>query len=379
MHTIRKIVFLVLFIIIISSCPIYAESSELEYVNFLDIDYWDISSTEEINLEYDPLKIPEFLVKGIYVSGWAAGDEAKINRLIQLVNQSELNTMVIDVKDESGHISYRSDVDMAGFTGANENKISNFNQLLRVLKKNNIYTIARITVFKDPNLAKSRPDLSLPIKTSDDEIVFSREWVDPYLKIVRNYNIDLAKEAYDLGFDEVQFDYIRYPVIRDQERQIFTYGESKIDNINRFVSQAKKELAEYDRPLSIDVFGLTTSLEGGIGIGQSFRELAEKINIISPMVYPSHYDPGIFGIESPAEEPYKIIKKSVGDARQKTLDIDKPDVKIRPWLQDFSLGHKYTEREVIQQIKALDELGIDEWLLWNPESKYTEEVFDNFR
>lgn len=379
MHTIRKIVFLVLFIIIISSCHIYAESSELENENFLEIDYRDISSTEEINLEYDPLKIPEFLVKGIYVSGWAAGDEAKINRLIQLVNQSELNTMVIDVKDEFGHISYRSDVDMAGFTGANENKISNINQFLRVLKKNNIYTIARITVFKDPNLAKSRPDLSLPIKTSDDEIVFSREWVDPYLKIVRNYNIDLAKEAYDLGFDEVQFDYIRYPVIRDQERQIFTYGESKIDNINRFVSQAKKELAEYDRPLSIDVFGLTTSLEGGIGIGQSFRELAEKINIISPMVYPSHYDPGIFGIESPAEEPYKIIKKSIGDARQKTLDIDKPDVKIRPWLQDFSLGHRYTEREVIQQIKALDELGIDEWLLWNPGSKYTEEVFDNLR
>ncbi|MFW6238406.1 MAG: putative glycoside hydrolase [Halanaerobiales bacterium] len=370
---------MVLFIIIISSCHIYAESSELENENFLEIDYRDISSTEEINLEYDPLKIPEFLVKGIYVSGWAAGDEAKINRLIQLVNQSELNTMVIDVKDEFGHISYRSDVDMAGFTGANENKISNINQFLRVLKKNNIYTIARITVFKDPNLAKSRPDLSLPIKTSDDEIVFSREWVDPYLKIVRNYNIDLAKEAYDLGFDEVQFDYIRYPVIRDQERQIFTYGESKIDNINRFVSQAKKELAEYDRPLSIDVFGLTTSLEGGIGIGQSFRELAEKINIISPMVYPSHYDPGIFGIESPAEEPYKIIKKSIGDARQKTLDIDKPDVKIRPWLQDFSLGHRYTEREVIQQIKALDELGIEEWLLWNPGSKYTEEVFDNLR
>lgn len=375
----RKLI-LVLFIFIILFIPgnAFAESNEqFDQMNFLDVDYRDIVPEQDIDLEYESLQIPEFKVKGIYVTGWAAGNEDKINRLIHLVNQGELNSMVIDIKDEFGYLSYRSDVNMAGYTGANKSKISDIKHLLSVLKENNIHIIGRISVFKDRNLAQRRPDLSLPIKNSDGEIIFSREWVDPFLEIVRDYNIDLAKEAYKMGFDEVQFDYIRYPVIRDREKQIVTYGESKIYNINRFVAEAKNELSEYDKPLSIDVFGLTTSIEGGMGIGQSFRELAKEIDIISPMIYPSHYEPGIFGIDVPAEEPYEIILKSVGDARKKASDIDRTDLKIRPWLQDFSLGHKYTAKEVTRQIEALNELGIDEWLFWNPGSRYTEEVFDN--
>ena len=332
-------------------------------------------SASEMKLDYNNLEIPEFNVKGIYVTGWAAGNQPHINDLIKLIEQTELNSMVIDIKDEFGYMSYISDVENAKNTGANKRKIKDIENLLERLNEKNIYTIGRLVVFQDRNLAVQRPYFALPLKTKEGEIIFSREWVDPYIDTVREYNIELAAEAFELGFDEVQFDYIRYPVIHEDNKSAFSYGERKVDIINQFAAEARKELAEFNRPLSIDVFGLTTTIDGGMGIGQSFRDLADEINIISPMVYPSHYFPGSYGFESPAENPYEIIYKSITDAIKKVEDTENDNVIIRPWLQDFSLNHRYTAREVRDQIRALDDLGIDEWLLWNPRSRYTEGVF----
>lgn len=322
---------------------------------------------------YKPSK-PDFAVKGIYVTGWVAGYETKMRPLIDLVKQTVLNTMVIDVKDTQGILSYKSEVDLAVSTGANGNKIRDIRGLLQQLDSEGIYTIARIVIFKDSLLANKRPELALPIwNPADDTVSYDKKWVDPSQKIVWDYNVEIAREAVKLGFDEIQFDYIRYPAMGSSPlKVVLKEGKTKSDIINEFVTYAGKRLADLAVPVSIDVFGLTTTVDGDMGIGQNFAQLSNLIKIISPMVYPSHYGHGSFGIGIPEKEPYKVINRSMSDA-QKKINGNR-GFKLRPWLQDFTLNYKYSYQDVADQIRAAEELGITEWLLWNPRSKYTKEA-----
>ncbi|MGM0410799.1 MAG: putative glycoside hydrolase, partial [Bacillota bacterium] len=201
----------------------------------------------------------------------------------------------------------------------------------------------------------------------------SKEWLNPCNEEVWDYNIALAKEAFQLGFDEVQFDYIRYPALGDN---VLIHSEkdlNKNDIINNFVKNVYKELDPYKNAVSIDIFGLTTSFANGMGIGQDFAKLSKSANIISPMVYPSHYYPGVFELEVPEKKPYETVSKSMKDALFKSKN---PDLILRPWLQDFSVNYKYNVKEVIAQIKAVEDLGIKEWLIWNPNSRYNEEALN---
>lgn len=360
------------------------------------------------------LTLPEFNVKGIYVTGWVAGIPNRMDKLINLVDETELNSMVVDVKDALGYLSYESSVARSKNFRANKNKIRNINSLLEKLNKKGIHTIARIAVFKDAFLANNFPQYALQIRkkvsikdrrlmeednkeireyqknitdstknlnsnsqpqlSSDTnkhriETYSSTSWVNPANQEVWEYNIKLAQEAFELGFDEVQFDYIRFPALRDNKSAV-TKQRSKQSIINDFISTAYKQLAKFEKPISIDVFGLTTSVNNDLGIGQNFSQLGKYANIISPMVYPSHYSRGTLGVANPAANPYEIVYQSMVDAKKK---VDK-NVMIRPWLQDFSLKHKYSASEVKSQINAVESLGIKEWLLWNPRSKYTREA-----
>lgn len=366
---------LILFLIIfLSGSSVYADSNDfiLEYnLKRLPEPNYNLSNNEH------KFYLPEFHVRGIYVTGWVAGTEEKMQELIELVDKTVLNAMVIDVKDQQGFLSYNSSVKLVKEIGANRNKIKNIKGLLNRLHNKGIYTIARLAIFKDALLAKSRPDLALPIwDPYQKKVIYSKSWVDPSKKEVWDYNVLLAREAVELGFDEIQFDYIRYPAMAKSPLEaILKENKTKSEIINSFAAYARDKLADLNVPISIDVFGLTTTVKDDLGIGQNFAQLTDIIKIISPMVYPSHYAAGSYGIEIPASQPYQIIYKSLVDARKKV--INKKNVIIRPWLQDFSLGYQYSFQEVIDQIRAAESLDINEWLLWNPQSKYTKEALLN--
>ena len=329
-------------------------------------------------------EIPEYKVKGIYITGWTAGRESALNHIINLVNNTELNTVVIDVKDDEGRVTYKSQVPLAIEIGSSVNMVRDMSTVMNKLKDNKIHTIARIVVFKDPILTAKRPDLA--IKTINGQIWRDRTkagWLNPYNKDSWNYSIDLAKEAAQLGFDEIQFDYVRFPT--DGKVKLINYGKisegvQKTTAINNFLAQSKKELAPLGVPVSADVFGIITTNKGDVEkIGQDLETVSKDIDYISPMVYPSHYGVGQYGISKPDLEPYKIVYKSLSTAKARLDKLPSNKAKIRPYLQDFTatwLGKgyykKYSAQDIRAQIKATYDSGLEEWILWSAVNKYSE-------
>ncbi len=318
---------------------------------------------------YESLKQDIPVVKGVYSTGWIAGSKY-FNPLITFIQNTEVNALVVDVKDDTGSMSYLSKVPLAKKINANVSKIKSIENLMDTLKSNDIYPIARIVCFKDPLLAKARPDLA--VKSKKGGIWYDRQglaWVDPHSREVWDYAIDLAKEAAALGFKEIQFDYVRFAsdgVLSDIIYP-FATGQSKAKVIQSFLAYAREELSVYGVVLSADVFGLVCSVPDDLGIGQQLELIAEEVDFICPMVYPSHYYRGTYGIENPNVKPYETVYKSLTDAMQR---IEGKRAKLRPWLQDFSLGHPYGRAELQAQIKATEDAGIDEWLFWNPTCRY---------
>ncbi|HHY46369.1 MAG TPA: putative glycoside hydrolase [Firmicutes bacterium] len=308
-------------------------------------------------------------VKALYSTGWVAGIPGRINRLIQLIDETELNAIVIDVKDDTGLLTYKSGVPLAGKIGASHEKVKDIGALLDTCYEKNIYPIARIVVFKDPVLASRRPDLA--IKDETGKLWRDRKgiaWADPTKREVWEYNVEVAKEAARLGFKEIQFDYVRFP---DEKSYKAISGHSeatRVDTITRFLQYAKQQLAPYKVAVSADVFGLTCSATDDMGIGQKIEEIAGVVDYISPMVYPSHFASGSYGIEDPDAHPYETVKKSLSDGLGR---IAGKGALMRPWLQDFSLRRKYGPEDVRIQIKVAHELGIGTWMIWNPSSEFT--------
>ncbi len=337
--------------------------------------------------EPTPAEVPEYKVKGVYLTGWSAGRESRIDHFIELTKTTELNTLVIDVKDDEGRVSYKSNVPLANEIGSSLNMIADIGQLMKKLKDNKVHTIARIVVFKDPILGQKRPDLAF--KTTSGGLWRDRTgaaWLNPYNEDSWRYSLDLAKEAVELGFDEVQFDYIRFPT--DGKVKQIDYGEAGREGdmtipINGFLAQAKKELAPLGVPVSADVFGIITTNIGDIEkIGQDLETISKDIDYISPMVYPSHYGVGQYGFAKPDFEPYKVVHKSLSTAKERLDKLEGHKAKIRPYLQDFTaswLGSgyykKYTAQDVRTQIQATYDCGLEEWILWNANNKYSESAF----
>jgi hypothetical protein len=322
--------------------------------------------------------------KGIYVSGWIAGSRKRMKPLIKLVDETELNSMVIDMKNDSGEITFDSKVPYANEIKSDRRKmISDIQGIMNELQNKEIYTIARIVAFKDPYLAGKRPKLAMHYKSGSVwKDAKGISWVDPYQKEVRDYNIELAKEAALLGFDEIQFDYVRFPDngAKVDKEVLFsqTGGLSKSELIAKFLNEAKKQLEPYGVYVSADVFGLTTSVKDDMGIGQDWNLISQEVDYISPMVYPSHYSQGMYGISNPDLEPYLVVNKAMKDAvmKNQVLKETKETAVIRPWLQAFTASWvhphlRYTDAQIKVQIKAAKEQGVDEYLLWNPLCKYS--------
>lgn len=328
----------------------------------------------DVRLEPAPPPPPVFqepsVVRGVYSTGWIAGSSKFLPRLLSFIRDSQVNALVVDIKDDTGTISYQSRVPLAVSTKAGERKVPNMEQFMQVLHKENIYPIARIVAFKDPHLAVARPDLA--VKSKQGGIWKDRKgqsWVDPHNRDVWKYLVDLAKEAAALGFKEIQYDYIRFASDGKLSDIVYPYanGKAKKEVIKDFLAYARKELEPYGIVLSADVFGLVCSVPDDLGIGQQIELIAEEVDLICPMVYPSHYYPGSYGLANPNSKPYETVLKSLKDAQKR---IAGKRAKLRPWLQDFSLGYPYHRAELQAQIRAANDAGIETWLFWNPACKY---------
>jgi hypothetical protein len=332
--------------------------------------------TPEAQFALAPAPLPDrspqhVQIHGIYMTGWITGSD-HFYPLVDYMVESGLNAVVIDVQDDDGYISWETQIPLAREIGANGQKIGNIDERLAYLKQRGIYTIGRVVVYADPLLGSRRPDLAI----MGGAFVDSRaiRWPDPYNHEVWAYKVNVAREAAQQGFDEIQFDYIRFPEHRIAGYNYKVPVKQRTDAIEGFLRYAKQELAPYGIFLSADLFGLTTSVDEGddMEIGQDYAGIAAIVDYVKPMVYPSHYAPGTYGVRDPNLEPGRIVYESLVAAQKRTM---MRDVSIhRPWIQDFNYGKVYTAADIEEQIRGLAQAGIYQWILWDPNNRYTRGV-----
>ncbi|HEY4908514.1 MAG TPA: putative glycoside hydrolase, partial [Methylomirabilota bacterium] len=318
------------------------------------------------------------VVRAAYLTYYGIGDKGIRERVLELVARTELNAVVIDVKGDRGLIPYRTEVPLALAAGAQGPVIiKDFDGMIAGLKSRGIYTIARIVTFKDIVLAQHRPDLAI-IDTRTGKPWIDNEklaWVDPFREEVWDYAIAVAKEAAAKGFDEVQFDYVRFPT--DGKLSAAKYSQAnnsqtRLPAIAAFLARARRELAPLGVFVAADVFGYTAFNENDTDIGQRVEELAAHLDYICPMVYPSGYHRGIPGVRNPVAQPYEIVKESVRLTRKRAAPA--PTV-VRPWLQDFK-DYAFDKRifgvtEIKAQLRGARDGGAVGYMLWNPKNDYT--------
>ncbi len=317
-------------------------------------------------------------IKAAYLTYFGIGDRRIRGRVLDLLARTELNAVVIDVKGDRGWIVYPTKVELARSAGAQgPGTLRQFDSLMAEFKARDVYTIARIVTFKDNILARHRPEWAV-IDSQTGKVWIDREnlaWVDPFREEVWDYNIAIAHEAIERGFDEVQFDYVRFPT--DGRLSHARYSKpvnkaSRLPAIAGFLERARRELGIHGAYVSADVFGYIAFNENDTDIGQRVEELAPHLDYISPMVYPSGYHVGIPGFRNPVQNSYQVVRESVRLIRKRAAHTH---VRVRPWLQDFR-DYAFDRRifgvtEIRDQIRGADEGGATGWMLWNPRNDYT--------
>ncbi len=321
-------------------------------------------------------------VKGIYVTSKAAGAGLR-DDLIEIADTTEINALVIDVKDDYGKITYSMDSKLAKEINSVTNTIPDMESLIKILKEKDIYVIARIVAFKDPFLAEQRKDLAL--KKKDGSLFKDKNgeyWVNPYNHEVWDYLVDVAAQAAATGFDEIQFDYIRFSTGKGMDKVDFgeeSATKTKEDIIIEFTKYAYEKLKPLGVFVAADVYGtiISSSIDAGL-VGQNYVEMAKYLDYICPMIYPSHFGDGNYGIEYPDLEPFNIVRKVLTASKEKLdqLPEDEHRAVVRPWLQDFTatwLDHymKYGGEELREQVKGVYGAGYDEWILWDAGCDYS--------
>jgi hypothetical protein len=312
--------------------------------------------------------------KALYLSVFGIGNRTLREGALELIETTELNALVIDVKGDRGLIGYRSAIALAEQAGAQHViTMPDLRGLLSTLRLRDIYTIARIVVFKDDPLVTARPDLA--VRRRDGSIYRDREglaWTDPHKADVRAYNIAVAREVADAGFDEIQFDYARMP---DTTGLLYSEADTlqnRVAAIDRFLREARTALVPYNVFLAIDIFGYVCWNPDDTRIGQQLERIADVVDYISPMLYPSSFQFGIPGHRNPVEHPYEIVHRSLERALERTRLAP---VRFRPWLQafpDYAFGGgAFTLGEVRAQIRASEDIGANGWMLWNPHNRYS--------
>lgn len=333
------------------------------------------------------------IIRGLYLNAYAAGSRARLSRLMQMADETEINAFVIDVKDERG-IHYRgSEIPLANeLAQPGELTIASLSALADTLRGRGIWSIARIVVFKDPILAEARPEWS--IRTPDGGLWTDRagnRWVSPWDPEVREYNIRIAEEVADAGFDEIQFDYIRFPepYRRTLPPQVHRHAEGdRTDAVAAFLNAARKRIHARGKPVGVDLFGLSPNTFDDVDIGQQWETLAAVADHVLPMVYPSHYLPThLPGVSTPNRMPYETVYKSVGMAvirNERLREAGVEPARLVVWLQAFNAPwvdrgnpFPYGPEQLRAQTQALYDVGVEDWILWNPGSRY-EQMSEGF-
>ncbi|HNU80528.1 MAG TPA: putative glycoside hydrolase [Bacillota bacterium] len=335
------------------------------------------------NKTYEYPGNPRVQARGIYLTKYSASND-RLDKLIEMTKRTKINTFVIDVKDDKGHMLFPTKAAEKYSPEANKHAtVKDIEALMKKLKENNIYTVARIVSFKDPTYTSHHTDRAIiyrdsgkPFTNSDGLI-----WASAYDKVLWEYNLEVSKEAAEAGFNEIQFDYVRFPAsdggkldksldYRNNE------GESKPQAIQDYLKYAREQLAPLNVYISADVYGLVGSVADDMSLGQYWEAVSNAVDYICPMMYPSHYANGTYGLPVPDAYPYETVFNSAKDSAARNKNIETPGA-IRPWIQDFSApwvpGHiKYSDKQVKEQIRALEENGIGEYLLWNAGNRYSE-------
>ncbi|MDO8482934.1 MAG: putative glycoside hydrolase [bacterium] len=338
-------------------------------------------------------------VKAIYMTSCVAGTTSFRNSLVKLIEETEINSVVIDIKDFTGTLSFISENPTLKAMLSTRCYAPDMKDFIESLHKKGIYVIGRIAVFQDVYLVKERPELA--VKRKSDGGIWKDykglSFTDPGSKDVWDHTVLISKESYAAGFDELNFDYIRFPSDGNMKDISFPFSgnKSKPEVLRGFFAYLNKELKPIGAVLSADLFGMTTTNTDDLNIGQVLEHALPYFDYIAPMVYPSHYPTNFMGFAKPAAKPYEVVKFSMDVAVKRTVatttvvamfgeqpisTTTKPFLyrkkafdarKIRPWLQDFNLGATYTPEMVRAQIQATYDSGLDSWMLWNASNRYT--------
>jgi len=353
---------------------------------------FEVTEVEFETTSEEILTFPPEVVKAVYLTSWSASIKSNIDYVIDIASSTEINAVVIDIKDFSGYVAYDTKLASVKNYGAEQIRLPDIVSIIQKLHDEGIYVIARITVFQDPVLARARPDLAVRSKaelsseTSTSPLWLDNlglAWVDPAAEEVWIYNANIAREAVSLGFDELNFDYVRFPSDGNLEDMSFSFWDGVTPRhviIKNFFENLRQELP--DLRLSVDLFGLSTVNYDDLGIGQVIEDAYQYFDYVCPMVYPSHYAPGFQGYPEPAKYPYEVVKYSIEKASGRLKASNQArEVYLRPWLQDFNLGARYDAEMVRAQIKAVEEATGDNFrgfMLWNSWNVYTKDALRPF-
>jgi len=331
-----------------------------------------ISNSINSKIELEPINI-----KALYLTFWGANINSKtLKRILNIIENSEVNAVVVDVKTEYGSTSYKTSVERANSYGAwHQRTIKDIEKFMTLLKSKDIYTIARVVTFKDELQASNNPEYA--IKNQKGEIWRNHDnmaWVDPFDKRSHLYAVDIAEDAAKMGFDEINFDYIRFPARSGLLYSKENTQKNRIKAIGEFLDLAQNRLRKYGVFISVDTYGNICWSNDDTNIGQTVTSLAAHADYLSPMLYPSGFAKGSLHLKHPSEHPYKIIYKSIDKIK------DKIDPKrVRPWLQYFKdYAHKkryYKKFEVNEQIRASEDINTSGWMMWSPSSRYHLDYF----
>jgi hypothetical protein len=315
------------------------------------------------------------VVRALYVNRFAAQSTRRMRQLIQMADETEINAFVIDMKDEFG-LNYKSSNPEFARNAGTAGTVRDLRGLLDTLRAHKILPIARLVVFKDSVTARNHPDWT--IRRQDNSIWRDKQglaWVNPYHRSLWSYNIGVGEELAKLGFGEIQFDYIRFPEpYPSLPKQVFpeSNGVAKPDVLAAFLEEANARYDKLGVRTTADIFGLVTTVGGALEVGQWWEKISPTVDVVLPMVYPSHYPRGSLGLAVPNADPYNVIRIAITRARQRDqkLGVTTPE-HVRPWLQAFTLGKPpYGPAEIEAQKKGAYDAGYDGWVLWSPGSKY---------
>lgn len=333
---------------------------------------------------------PEDGVKGIYLTAYTAGNPQRMEETINYLNSNDLNAMVIDIKDDHGNVTADFQSEDAHIQKNTVDYLGDIDQFLKRLEEEQIYPIARVVAFKDTLLAQNQPDMSF--RHGDGSVWHASNgeaFINPFLKKTWDYAVNVGIEAAKAGFKEVQFDYVRFPEGfevwgSELNYEMGDYANLEVDDVQKrvqaitdFVAYAREKLLPYGVDVSVDIFGYAATVPEAPGIGQNFAKIANNVDVISSMIYPSHWGASYFGIDNPDLHPYELVSEYMKVELPLLEQLERTPV-TRPWLQDFTASYlgagsyqNYGQAEVMEQVQALYDAGVTEFLLWNAANEYS--------